>query len=128
MEKTAFLFTGILFFSGCSSWSTSSVDKKENTKYQPTKPDLIKIYQGDLEKKYESLGEVSVSVHKTTLFHPDPTRELVDQKLKENAAQLGADAVINVKYGTVSVSLWSYGTLEGSGKAIKFKGEEFKNH
>lgn len=126
MRKAIFTFFLGTLLSGCSTWSTSNVDRKNNTKYQATKPDLIRIYPGDLEEKYEKLGEINVAVHKTTLFHPDPTPDLVNQKLKENAAQFGADAVINVKYGTVSISFWSYGTLEGTGTAIKFIDEKSK--
>ncbi len=62
-----------------------------------------------------------MTVNKTTLFHPDPTPELVDQKLRDKAAELGADAVILVRYGTVGVSLISWGSLDGKGRAIIFE-------
>jgi hypothetical protein len=57
----------------------------------------------------------------STVFHPDPTPAHVDEKLREQAAALGADAVILVKYGKVGISWVSYGSLDGSGRAVKWK-------
>ena len=77
--------------------------------------------EGDYpDRKYVSLGDVTVTVNKTTVFHAAPTRDMVNQKLKEEAAKLGADAVVFVRYGSVGVSALSYGSLEGKGRAIKF--------
>ena len=72
------------------------------------------------DRNYESLGDIEVSVSKTTVFHPDPTNEMIDEKLREEAAELGADAVILVRYGTVGISAFSWGKLDGNGRAIKF--------
>jgi len=119
---------GILVFfavTGCATWSTSSVETPETAPppatAQPKRPHEIRLTEGDIpDRKYSSLGDISVTVNKTTVFHPDPTRPMVDQKLKEEAAKLGADAVIHVRYGTVGVSFMSWGSLEGKGRAIKF--------
>ena len=59
------------------------------------------------------LSKNTITVNKTTLFHPDPTREMVDQKLREQAYELGADAVVLARYGTVGVSFMSWGSLDG---------------
>jgi uncharacterized protein YbjQ (UPF0145 family) len=40
--------------------------------------------------------------------------------LRAEAAKLGADAVIQVRYGNVGVSLMSWGSLDGKGRAIVF--------
>ena len=66
------------------------------------------------------LGDISVSVNKTTVFNADPTREQINSKLKEKAASLGADAVILVRYGKGGIGLMTWGHLEGKGRAIKF--------
>jgi len=55
------------------------------------------------------------------LFHADPTKEMVNKKLKEEAAKLGADAVTHVRYGTVGISMMSWGRLDGKGRAVQFK-------
>lgn len=71
-------------------------------------------------RRYVSLGDITVVVNKTTVFHPNPTRELVNDKLREKGAELGADAVIFARYGAGGMSLMSWNSLEGKGRAIKF--------
>ncbi|WP_284412016.1 hypothetical protein [Acidovorax sp. SUPP3334] len=84
-------------------------------------PTDITLTDGDVvDRRYQSLGDVTVTVNKTTLFHPEPTRELVNEKLREKGAELGADAVILVRYGNGGISMMSWGSLEGKGRAIKF--------
>ena len=87
----------------------------------PTSPEQVKLTESDiLDRSYKSLGDIDVTVNKTTMFHPAPTREQVNEKLREKAAALGADAVILVRYGTVGISALSYGALEGKGRAVVF--------
>lgn len=66
------------------------------------------------------LTDLEVTANKTTLFNRDPTREDIDRRLRDEAAKLGADAVILIRYGTVGVSLFSWGSLDGQGRAVKF--------
>jgi uncharacterized protein YbjQ (UPF0145 family) len=56
-----------------------------------------------------------------TIFNADPTREMVNQRLRNEAAKLGADAVIQVRYGTVLIGALSLGSLDGRGRAIVFQ-------
>jgi len=110
---------------GCATWSTSSVDNSaaditagQGPKKQPSQ---IQVTESDItDRKYRMLGDISVMVNKTTLFHPDPTREMVTEKLKEKASEMGADAVVLARYGKGGISLMSWGSLEGKGRAIKF--------
>jgi len=115
----------LMSMSSSATWSTSSVDTgaaaSSTATAQPTPYDKILMIEGDSpDRKYSSLGDVTVTVNKLTVFHPAPTKEMVNRKLKEEAAKLGADAIIFVRYGTVGMSLLSYGSLEGKGRAIKF--------
>lgn len=114
-----------LLLSGCTTWSQSEV-LNPNTAVREIKqvsPDQVKLTEGDITSRpYISLGDLSVTVNKTTIFHPEPTKEMVDSKLKEEAAKLGADAVIYVRYGTVGISALSWGSLDGKGRAIQFTG------
>jgi len=86
-----------------------------------TASQIIVTEQDITNRKYEALGDISVTVAKNTLFDPDPTRELVNEALQRRAAALGADAVILVHYGTVGFGFFTWGKLEGSGRAIVFK-------
>ena len=110
---------------GCATWSTSSVDNSaaditagQGPKKQPSQ---IQVTESDItDRKYKMLGDISVMVNKTTLFHPDPTREMVTEKLREKASEMGADAVVLARYGKGGISLMSWGSLEGKGRAVKF--------
>lgn len=116
--------TSVLLSIGCATWSTGSIDSSTATTTAPniqTNPSAIIVTTKDItDRKYQVLGDISIKVRKTTVFHPDPTPEQVNKKLQEKASQLGADAVIFVRYGQVGVSLWSWGALEGNGRAVKF--------
>lgn len=110
---------------GCATWSTSTVEGGDKgavaTQVAKKNPSEVRITDTDLpDQKYSELGDITVTVNKTTIFHPDPTRELVNEKLKEKGAELGADAVIHVRYGSGGISLMSWGSLEGKGRAIRF--------
>lgn len=115
------------FLGGCAEgWSTSQVSNQPPAAVaaaarQATPIDKIQVMEGDItDRPYKSLGEISVTVNKTTIFNADPTRQMVDQRLREKASTLGADAVIQVRYGTVGIALMSWGALDGKGRAIAF--------
>lgn len=81
--------------------------------------DAIRLTSTDItERKYRSLGDITVTLSKWTIFSADPTRAEIDDKLEAKAAALGADAVILVRYGSVGMSAFSYGQLKGSGRAV----------
>lgn len=120
------------FIAGCSSsWSTSNVDNSpgakpaavsapDSTAPQKLAQDIIVTDEGITNRKYETLGAISVTVNKTTLFHKDPTPALVNEELRKEAAKLGADAVVLVRYGSIGVSAFSWGSLDGKGRAVRF--------
>ncbi len=126
-SKNQYLFLVTVLLSvalqGCATWSQSSVDAKSVpiTAQAPTRAADVLITDNDLvDRKYVLVGDVTVSVNKTTIFNANPTKEMVNEKLKEKAAELGADAVILVRYGDGGVSFFSWGSLEGKGRAVKF--------
>lgn len=113
---------------GCSStWSHSNVKKSETA---PSKTETvvsntpfhqIQIVEGDVaDRKYEKVGDLEVTVNKTFIFNDNPTRQQTDEKFREEASALGADAVINVIYGPVTVGVMSWGSMTSTGTAIKF--------
>ncbi|HBC09162.1 MAG TPA: hypothetical protein DC046_16505 [Rhodospirillaceae bacterium] len=130
-------FCGMVL-AGCNTWSSANVELKtkgtdmETASAPVAAPaaapaetpksaaDIIFTEKDITDRRYETLADLEVTVNKTTIFHADPTKELVAEKLKEEAAKLNADAVILVRYGTVGVGLFSWGSLDGKGRAIKF--------
>lgn len=132
--RHALIVGAALIVSGCSStWSTSNVERAPGaeastssdssaTEVEATDPASILVTKDDItDRPYRVIGDIEVTVNKTTLFHPDPTPALVDEELREEAAELGADAVILVRYGTVGVGLASWGSLDGKGRAVAFE-------
>ena len=124
--KTLLLLILILFLTnGCAAtWSYSGIDRPEGASqvsYEPTKAENITITALDItDKKYKVIGDITATVNKTTVFHADPTRELVNKKLTEEAAALGADAVVLVRYGKSGMGLLTWGSMEGKGRAVKY--------
>ena len=99
--------------SGCATWSTSSINNKDVSAQESSQSAISKkapsqIYLTDqdvVDRPYKSLGDITVMVNK---------------KLQKKASELGADAVILIRYGDGGISLMSWGSLEGKGRAIKY--------
>lgn len=128
MKRHKILATAIIlttFLSGCASWSYSNVQRYDETEVvgkEKTELASIEVTEKDIsDRPYAVLADITAMVNKTTAFHPTPTKEMVNRKLQQKAAELGADAVILVRYGDAGVSFWSWGSLEGKGRAISFK-------
>ena len=117
-----------MLLAGCGpTWSTTSLKATPDAMAAtgdtraPTEIGAILVTQDDIaDRPYTVLGDLEVTVNKMTLLHPDPTRESIDAALREEAAKIGADAVILVRYGTVGISLMSWGSLDGQGRAVAF--------
>lgn len=126
MRKVLVISLAILI-SGCATWSSSNVKavdgspKASVTGTQVILPEQVLITENDItNREYRVLGDISVTVNKTTLFNKDPTREMVEAELKIKAAELGANAIIFVRYGTVGISFMSWGALNGKGRAVVY--------
>jgi len=115
----------LLMLGACADgWSTSQVSRTAESRREARPAAQIEIIEGDInDRPYKSLGDVSVTVNKVTIFNADPTRDMVNQRLRTEAAKLGADAVIQVRYGTVGIGALSWGSLDGKGRAIAFEGK-----
>jgi uncharacterized protein YbjQ (UPF0145 family) len=65
------------------------------------------------------LGEVRAEIHQGSLIARTPARDLADRELRAQAAKLGADAVVDVRYENNS-PLFSKRGFRAVGKAVKF--------
>lgn len=116
----------LISLAACGTYSTSSMNEAPGASMGGAavahkKPEQITLTENDiLNRKYKSLGDISVTVRKVTIFDKDPNKETVNQALKEKAAEIGADAVVLVRYGTVGIGLMSWGEMDGNGRAIVF--------
>ncbi|WP_120500116.1 hypothetical protein [Roseovarius sp. EL26] len=112
-----------VMLSACgSTWSHSNVDTQQLVDPgAPTKAeDVLVTTSNSPGRPYTKITDLKVAVNKTTAFHPSPTPELVTAKLKQEAAKIGADAVINTKISKVHVGALSWGVRNGSGEAVKY--------
>src|SRR5262245_49074597 len=61
----------------------------------PTPVDLIQVTEASISgRPYKRLGDILVRIDKVRSFNLSPTRADADEKLRVEAAKLGADAVI----------------------------------
>jgi hypothetical protein len=120
----------VLLLAGCGTRTSSSVSPTIGATPLPagaakpaaTSSGQILLTEGDItDRPYQSLGDIEVTVKKWTIFDADPTREKVAEALKARAAELGADAVVLARYGTVGIGFMSWGQMDGQGRAVVFK-------
>jgi hypothetical protein len=72
------------------------------------------------DRPYRVIAEVRAEVTKPTRFSPDPSEAKLAQDLWKKARPLGADAVVNARYGEPVPGGWMWGRRRASGQAIKF--------
>jgi uncharacterized protein YbjQ (UPF0145 family) len=72
------------------------------------------------DRPYKVVGEIKAGVRKGTIFSKAPDQAKIYRELWERGAKLGADAVINAKYGDAHVTAFSWGSSSATGVAIKF--------
>lgn len=74
-------------------------------------------------RKYAVIGYISASCRNIygglVFLGGHPTKEMVNKKLKNKAAELGADTVILIKYDEKGTK-YGKNVFNGSGQAIKF--------
>jgi uncharacterized protein YbjQ (UPF0145 family) len=81
----------------------------------------VPVFAYDItDRPYTVVGEVTAGIRKATVFSKEASQTKVYRELWERATKLGADAVINAKYGDSHISALSWGKTNATGTAIKF--------
>lgn len=81
----------------------------------------VPVFAYDItDRPYKVLGEVKAGVRKATVFSKEVSQAKIYRNLWERAEAIGADAVVNAKYGNSHVSAMSWGKTNATGTAIKF--------
>lgn len=81
----------------------------------------VPVFAYDItDRPYTVIGEVNAGVRKATVFSKEASQEKIYKELWERAEKMGADAVINAKYGDSHISVMSWGKTNATGTAIKF--------
>lgn len=82
----------------------------------------VPVFPDDIsDRPYDVIGEVKAGIRKATIFSNKASQAKIYRELWERADKLGADAVINAKYGDSHVTALSWGSTSATGTAIKFK-------
>jgi uncharacterized protein YbjQ (UPF0145 family) len=106
--KKFIYFSILLMFASCSI-KTHYIQTGSKT-YPTTIAENILIFSGSPEKQFDVIGSVAV-------FAPSGEEQAV-RVLKKKAAELGADAIIEIKLDKISSVNQAAGI---SGTAVKFK-------
>jgi hypothetical protein len=85
--------------------------------------DKIPVHEGEPGGPYRVVGEIKAKVGAATVFSKTPTLEDVNFKLREQAAKLGANAVVQVQYkrGVIATS-WK--GMTATGVAVVMESDE----
>lgn len=85
-------------------------------------PDVgVPVFPYDLpERPYRVLGEVKAGAAGATIFSREASQAKIYRALWKRAQALGADAVVNARYGESHMSAFSWGKTDATGTAIKF--------
>jgi len=82
----------------------------------------IEIHTDEPSSEFEIIGPIKAKVGAATAFSKTPTMDDVNQNLREKAASMGANAVINVSYDRgVSMTSWKALTATGTAVVISHK-------
>lgn len=103
-------------------YPASSTFAKEAKTYAVVNEDVgVPVFPNDIsDRPYTVIGEVTAGVRKATVFSKEASQSKIYRELWERAEKLGADAVINAKYGDSHISAFSWGKTNATGTAIKF--------
>lgn len=103
--------------------SVSVAEAKEKKVYVVVNEDVgLPVFAYDItDRPYEVLGEVKAGVRKGSVFSKEASQEKIYKELWERGDKMGADAIINAKYGDSHISAFSWGKTNATGTAIKFK-------
>lgn len=81
----------------------------------------VPVFPFDItDRPYTVIGEVTAGVRKATVFSKEASQSKIYRELWERGEKMGADAIINAKYGDSHVSALSWGKTNATGTAIKF--------
>lgn len=83
----------------------------------------VQIHTGGLDSPYQKIATVEAKASASSIFSPSPTMEEVNAELRQKAAEMFANAVIDVEY-TKGMSLTSYKVLRARGTAVLIQIDE----
>lgn len=83
----------------------------------------IEVHVGDPGFAYEPVRRLEAKVEATTAFSAAPNIDEANMKLRELAAKVGANAIVDVEYNS-GISLTSWRSMTATGLAVKRQSDE----
>jgi hypothetical protein len=113
----------VIALGACAPEATLAVDLSQASVRVPyqTDPRQVLVFETDIEQPYEALGDLQVTLRQRSTLGQMPTRDLAIRELQQQAARIGAHAIIHVSFGNLGMSWWSYNELQGHGRAVRFR-------
>ena len=78
------------------------------------------VSTGPTTRPARVLEDMTATARQWTVFGKKPTRADVDADLAKRAAELNADAVVNIRYGEQGTGVISWSQISGTGQAIEY--------
>ncbi|MEO5865717.1 MAG: heavy metal-binding domain-containing protein [Sphingomonas sp.] len=101
---------------------SGSAFAKDAKRYVVVNEDVgVPVFAYDItDRPYTVVGEVKAGVRKASVFSKEASQAKIYRELWERAEKMGADAVVNARYGDSHISAFSWGKTNATGTAIRF--------
>lgn len=80
----------------------------------------VPVFEGDSDRPYRIIGPIRDNLRKHFAFQANPTKEKIHAELWERGRKMGADAVINARFGPTEATPFNHGSTPIWGTAIKY--------
>ena len=98
----------------CATVSATSMQYIGSADQSPTDPARVQILKAMPAQRHERLGEISL----TASTQPAPSVSNVEEKLREKAGRLGADAVVIVSDSLQPIGAYAWGSWWASDRTV----------
>jgi hypothetical protein len=116
-----FSVAGAGLLAGCASFDVV-IDRYPSTELRAVDESNVVVTEADDEHSpYDVVADIMVHGRQITAFGDVPTREKLKRRMRTEAALLGADAVVLVRFGGNGIGPFSWNELEGRGRAIRYR-------
>jgi hypothetical protein len=108
---------------GCTAEANLGVSLEHANLRVPyqTDPATIAVFTSDIDQPYDVLGDLEITLRQRSAFGEMPTKDKAVLELRQQAARIGAHAIVLLSFGEMGMSWWSYNELKGHGRAVRFR-------
>lgn len=115
------VFAGVVVAVWSANVATAEANDTSTT--AETETAAVPVFEGGVKRPYIVVGQIVDNLRKPFAFMANPTQEKIYAEIWERAKKMGADAVINARFGETKRTLFNHGSTPISGTAIKYISE-----